>query len=162
MTVARRRQSFTCDMVSLPSARLADIGALLDFVDAFCTQAGIGAEDRFDLQLAVEEVAANVMMHGYADRAPGPLEIAVCADGDQATITISDRAAAFDPEHAPEPDLNAGPEERQIGGLGWHLVKKIVDRLDYRYDPTYGNTVTLVKRLTPKANGKRPENGSGK
>jgi anti-sigma regulatory factor (Ser/Thr protein kinase) len=134
-------------MVTLPSARLAHIGELLDFVDAFCAQAGIGPQDQFDLRLAVEEVCANVMMHGYAKRAPGPLEIAFCADKEEATITISDRAEPFDPELAPAPDVDAPAEERPIGGLGWHLVRKIVDRVVYRYDPTYGNTVTLVKRL---------------
>jgi len=135
-------------MVSLPSARLADIGALLDFVDGFCEQAAIGAEDQFDLRLAIEEVAANVMMHGYAQRAPGPLEMAICADREQVTVTISDRAEPFDPQFAPLPDLSAPVEQREIGGLGWHLVKQVVDQLAYRYDPTYGNTVTFVKHLT--------------
>jgi anti-sigma regulatory factor (Ser/Thr protein kinase) len=136
-------------MVSLPSAHLADIGELLDFVDAFCAQAAIESHDQFDLRLAVEEVCANVMMHGYAQRAPGPLEVSFCADGEQATITISDRAAPFDPDHAPPPDLEASAEDRPIGGLGWHLVRRIVDGLYYRYDATYGNTVTLVKKLSP-------------
>jgi serine/threonine-protein kinase RsbW len=148
MAVARRQQSLTCDMVSLPSARLAHIGELLDFVDSFCEQAGIGPEDQFDLRLSIEEVAANVMMHGYGQRTPGPLEISLCADNEQVTVTICDRAAPFDPEEAPQPDLSVPAEERQVGGLGWHLVKKIVDQLSYRYDPTYGNTVTLVKRLS--------------
>lgn len=158
MVIPRRRQSLTCDMVSLPSARLADIGALLDFIDDFCEQAGINADDQFDLRLAIEEVATNVMMHGYGQRSPGPVEIAMCADTEQVTITISDRAAPFDPIHAPEPDLSASAEERPIGGLGWHLVKQIVDSLVYRYDPTYGNTVTLVKRRTapPDGSGARP------
>ena len=147
MPTPRRRESLTCDMVSLPSARLEHIGELLDFVDSFCEQAEIGPEDQFDLRLAIEEVATNVMMHGYGKRAPGPLEIALCADGEQVTVTISDRAAPFDPDEAPQPDLGAPAEERQIGGLGWHLVKKIVDDLTYRYDATYGNTVTLVKLL---------------
>ena len=44
----------------------------------------------------------------------------------------------------------AGADERPVGGLGWHLVKQVVEELDYRYDPTYGNTVTLIKRLAPR------------
>lgn len=157
MAIPRRRQSLTCDMVSLPSARLADIGALLDFVDGFCEQAAIGPDDQFDLRLAIEEVAANVMMHGYAQRAPGPLEMAICADREQVTVTISDRAEPFDPEYAPLPDLSAPVEQREIGGLGWHLVKQVVDQLAYRYDPTYGNTVTFVKLLAPKMSDGRTD-----
>ncbi len=145
---AGRRNAFTCDMISLPSAHLADLGELLDFVAAFCAGANIRGQDEFDLRLAVEEVSANVMMHGYEERAPGPLEVSFCADDEQVAVTISDRADPFNPELAPPPDLAAPAEERQIGGLGWHLVRLIVDEVNYRYDPTYGNTVTLVKRLT--------------
>lgn len=146
MTTPQRR-GLTCDMVTLPSARLTYIGELLDFVDAFCEQAGIGEADQFDLRLAIEEVCANVMMHGYGGRAPGPLEISFCADSQYISITISDRAAPFDPGLAPPPDLDAPAEERRIGGLGWHLVRQVMDEVGYRYDPTYGNTVTLTKRL---------------
>jgi anti-sigma regulatory factor (Ser/Thr protein kinase) len=145
--MSRRRRGLTCDVVSLPSARLAHISELLDFVDAFCDQAGIGERDQFDLRLAVEEVCANVMMHGYGDRAPGPLEISFCADNETISVTISDRAEPFDPERAPSPDLDAPAEERRIGGLGWHLVRQVMDEVRYRYDPTYGNTVILTKRL---------------
>ncbi len=148
MPTSRRRRGLTCDVVSLPSARLAHIGELLDFVDAFCQQAGIGERDQFDLRLAVEEVCANVMMHGYAGRSPGPLEISFCADQEMISVTISDRAAPFDPGLAPPPDLDAPAEQRRIGGLGWHLVRQVMDDVRYRYDPTYGNTVILTKRLT--------------
>jgi anti-sigma regulatory factor (Ser/Thr protein kinase) len=147
MPMSRRRRGLTCDVVSLPSARLAQIGELLDFVDAFCEQAGIGERDQFDLRLAIEEVCANVMMHGYAERAPGPLELSFCADDETVSVTISDRAAPFDPEHAPPPDLNAPAEQRPIGGLGWHLVRQVMDDVRYRYDPTYGNTVILTKKI---------------
>ncbi len=149
MTSAQRRRGLTCDMVSLPSAHLADLSELLNFVDTFCEQANINAGDHFDLRLAVEEVCANVMMHGYANRAPGPLEISFCSDGQQAAITISDRAQEFDPEHAPPPDLLLPVGEREPGGLGWHLVRSIMDQVLYRYDATFGNTVTLIKHLHP-------------
>ncbi|MCU0507157.1 MAG: ATP-binding protein [Anaerolineae bacterium] len=147
MPTSRRRRGLTCDMVSLPSARLDHISELLDFVDAFCEQAGIGERDQFDLRLAIEEVCANVMMHGYSERAPGPLEISFCADDETISVTISDRAEPFDPEHAPPPDLDSPPELRPIGGLGWHLVRQVMDDVRYRYDATYGNTVVLTKRL---------------
>jgi serine/threonine-protein kinase RsbW len=147
MPLAQRRHGLTCDMVSLPSARLTDIGELLDAFDAFCKRAGIQGDDQFDLRLAVEEVCANVMMHGYAMQAPGPLEASFCADAEQATITISDRAAPFNPDEAPPPKLEIPADEREIGGLGWHLVRQVIDQLSYRYDPAYGNVVTFVKRL---------------
>lgn len=147
MVSAQRGGTPTCDLFALPSARPKDIGDLLDFVDAFCRQADISDNDAFDLRLAIEEVCTNVMMHGYTQQRPGPLEVSLCADSDSVVIAVMDRAEPFDPEHAPRPDLEASPEQRQVGGLGWHLVRRVVDQIIYRYDVTYGNTVTLVKRL---------------
>ena len=131
----RRQTGLTCDMVSLPSAHLADIGALLDFVEAFCDQAAINGQDRFDLQLAVEEVCANVMMHGYADRAPGPLEISFCADpdaghhhhlGSRRALRSRARAASRSrnsPRGAPDrrPRLASRPRHRRPGLLPLRL-----------------------------------------
>ena len=156
MTSAQRRRGLTCDMVSLPSARLADLSELLEFVDAFCEQAGISAEDQFDLRLAVEEVCANVMMHGYANRAPGPLEVSFCSDGQQVAVTISDRASEFDPDLVPAPDLLLPAGDREPGGFGWHLVRSIMDGVHYRYDATHGNTVTLIKQLQPGEGAEGP------
>ncbi len=147
MVTARRGGGPTCDVIGLPSARPEDIGALLDCVDAFCLHAGISEGDAFDLRLAIEEVCTNVMMHGYTQQRPGPLEVSLCADDENVTVVISDRAEPFDPGAAPVPDLETPAEQRQVGGLGWHLVRKIVDRIVYRYDVTDGNTVTLIKRL---------------
>lgn len=136
-----------CDVLGLPSARPEDIGALLDCVDAFFLRAGITDSDAFDLRLAIEEVCTNVMVHGYAQQQPGPLEISLCADCEMVAVVIMDRAQPFDPGAAPAPDLQASPEQRQVGGLGWHLVREVVDQIVYRYDVTHGNTVTLIKRL---------------
>lgn len=147
MVTARRGGKPTCDVIGLPSARPEDIGALLDCMDAFFLHAGISDSDAFDLRLAIEEVCTNVMMHGYTQQRPGPLEVSLCADDEAVTVVISDRAEPFDPEAAPMPDLEAPPEQRQVGGLGWHLVRRIVDQVVYRYDVTDGNTVTLIKRL---------------
>jgi serine/threonine-protein kinase RsbW len=154
---AQRRHGLICDMVSLPSARLTDIGELLDIFDAFCEQAGIEEADQFDLRLAIDEVSANVMMHGYAKEAPGPLEVSFCADDNRATITISDRASPFNPDEVPPADLNTPADQREVGGFGWYLVRQVVDGLSYRYDPAYGNVVTLVKRLSRSSAEVNPE-----
>jgi anti-sigma regulatory factor (Ser/Thr protein kinase) len=44
------------------------------------------------------------------------------------------------------PDLSAGWEDRAVGGLGWHLIRRSVDEVDYGPNPGGGNRLTLVKR----------------
>jgi serine/threonine-protein kinase RsbW len=134
-------------------ARLERLHALLGWVEAACAAAGLGEDVAFPLQLAVEEVAANVINHGYAGgapgSAPGPLRLAFHADDRQAAVVVEDEAPAFDPADAPAPDLDGSWEERRVGGLGWHLVYQMVDEVRYEALPGRGNRITLVKHRAP-------------
>jgi anti-sigma regulatory factor (Ser/Thr protein kinase) len=61
-------------------------------------------------------------------------------------VTITDRSPPFDPADAPVPDLDLPAEQRRIGGLGWHLVKHMIDRIEYRSEDGI-NRLTLVKHM---------------
>jgi anti-sigma regulatory factor (Ser/Thr protein kinase) len=92
-------------------------------------------------------VCTNIVLHGYGAGEPGPITVEVDRADDGARVTITDEGRAFDPADAPVPDLAAPWEEREAGGLGWHLVRQVVDEL--RYERRAGaNLVTLVKRAT--------------
>jgi anti-sigma regulatory factor (Ser/Thr protein kinase) len=47
----------------------------------------------------------------------------------------------------PAPDLAAGWEERDAGGLGWHLVRRLMDEVRHEAPPDGGNRLTLIKHL---------------
>jgi anti-sigma regulatory factor (Ser/Thr protein kinase) len=105
------------------------------------------------LVLAADEVCANVVAHGYAGRAPGPLMIEVAPGTDArgaaaVLVTVCDEAPPFDPAEAPAPPLDGSLEARPVGGLGWHLVRASVDEVRYARDGAR-NVVTLVRRLAP-------------
>lgn len=73
-------------------------------------------------------------------------------DGDDIVVTITDRAPPFDPKDAPVPKLHVPATERRPGGLGWHLIRTLVDRMEYEPDEQRGNRLTLVKRFVPRQN----------
>jgi serine/threonine-protein kinase RsbW len=133
-------------------ARREHLGEVLAFVDRVCTRAGVDQDTLFDVHLAVEEVVANVIEHGYAGVPAGPVTVRVRREAQQLVITVEDLAPPFDPMSVKPPDITAPLEERQVGGLGWHLVNKVMDGV--RHEPltthgsTRGNRVTLVKRLS--------------
>jgi CheY-like chemotaxis protein/anti-sigma regulatory factor (Ser/Thr protein kinase) len=83
------------------------------------------------LVLAVDEVCANLVEHAEAGTFPGPTRVAVRREGPNAILTIEDRGRPFNPADAPPPDLSADWQDRPIGGLGWFLVKQMVDDLQY-------------------------------
>jgi anti-sigma regulatory factor (Ser/Thr protein kinase) len=123
------------------------VAAFRDFVEDACRRAGADDSLCFDLKLAVDEACSNLVVHGYDGRDPGMIKVGFALDGDDIVITISDHAAPFHPEHAPAPLLDVPASERRPGGLGWHLIKQIADRLEYESDPETGNHLTMVKKL---------------
>jgi serine/threonine-protein kinase RsbW len=130
--------------LALPRAGLGDLAAIRAFVGAACAAHGAPDEVGDALTLAADEVCTNIVRHGYAAHAPGPITLAVEAAGGALRLTIADTAPAFDPAAAAEPDVAAPCDEREEGGLGWFLVRRVVDELRYERRGA-ANVVTLVK-----------------
>ena len=131
-------------------ATLEALPRLLDVVDRVCRTSGADPDLAFDVRLAVDEVCGNLIAHGYRGLVPGPIALSVEAQPDRVVIRISDRGHRFDLREAPSPDLLASVEDRQVGGLGCHLVRSVVDDIDYRSDPGGENRLTLVRRVARK------------
>jgi len=128
-------------------AALENLARLRSFIADACTQTGIDPAICFALQLAVDEVCSNIIIHGYAKREPGVLRLAFQREPGQVKITIVDQGCPFDPRQVPSPDLEAGWEERQIGGLGVYLVQTLIDEISYQANTEQGNCLVLIKSL---------------
>jgi serine/threonine-protein kinase RsbW len=134
-------------------ARVENLRAFRDFIENACRRAGIESSAAFDLKLAVDEACSNIIEHGYAGNEPGPIGVSFDGQGEQVVVEIADRGRPFDPKTVRAPDLDTRWEDRRVGGLGWYLMSRSVDRIGYDSEPKRGNRLTLVKkvRLTEKA-----------
>ncbi|MCC6195206.1 MAG: ATP-binding protein [Burkholderiales bacterium] len=117
----------------------------LQFAMDVCSRIDADADTKYALRLAVEEVCTNLISYGYAGRPAGPIEVAVHDARDRVTLVIRDRSPPFDPGQAPAPDVTSDAEHRAIGGLGWHLVRRMMDEVSYEPGTPSGNVLTLVK-----------------
>lgn len=129
------------------TARLDALGALLDVATEAAREAGADDEGQHDVRLAAEEVLINVINHAYAGGPPGPLVLRARIEPGGLTLTVLDEGAHFPPESAPRPDLAADWADRKIGGLGWHLVGKLMDDVRHRELGARGNELTMTKRF---------------
>jgi anti-sigma regulatory factor (Ser/Thr protein kinase) len=103
-------------------------------------------EEILDTQLAVEEAITNVIVHGYGETGiTGDIAIICRATRGIVEIQIEDTAPPFDPLSLPEPDLTSDIDDRQIGGLGIFLIRRVMDGIVYRYENNK-NILVLVKR----------------
>jgi sigma-B regulation protein RsbU (phosphoserine phosphatase) len=129
-------------------ARLECLEELRGFVEAAARYDGLSAGDVFAFKLVVDELCTNIIQYGYAGHAPGLLSLAFELDGPSARLIIQDDGQHYEPGQAPAPDLQAGWEERESGGLGLHFVREMMDEVVYtRVEPNV-NQFRLEKILT--------------
>lgn len=104
----------------------------------------------FKLNMSVEELMTNVVMHGDGPDPQASIGVVILVDPRCVSIELSDAGPAFDPfREAPKPSLDASVEERKVGGLGIHLVGKLVDRA--YYNRSGGRNVVRLVMLRPGA-----------
>ena len=128
-------------------ASLRNLPALHELADEACRRAEADEEDTLAVRLAVEEVFSNIVHHGYPPGSPGPVTLTFVIEPPGLRITIEDEASPFDPGQAPVPDLAAAASVRAIGGLGWHLVFRLMDEVRHEAPGERGNRLVLVKRI---------------
>jgi serine/threonine-protein kinase RsbW len=115
-------------------ANAAEMRRASKWLEAHCGERGVPQNSIDQLQLALDEVLANVINHGGA--APEPillrLEFVLGQEG-SATVTVSDACKPFDPLSAPRRVMPKTLEEATSGGMGLELIRKCSSVLHYRY-----------------------------
>ncbi len=111
--------------------------------------AGLPDETVLDLVLAAEEVLTNVAKYAHDDGAEHWVRVTLGREGDDLTLRFADDGRPFDPLAAPPPDLSSPLEERPIGGVGVHLVRSLVDRVEYAHVGGE-NVLTLRRGVGPR------------
>ena len=106
------------------------------------------ADDRVArLELAVEEVVANIARHAYSDLG-GPVTVEVRRKDGRVQVLVGDQGPPFDPVASGPPTLGDTLEERELGGLGIRMILSFVD--DVRYERTSeGNVLVLTCNTGP-------------
>ena len=136
-----------------PSRRLimknemSEVGRLRAFFFSVCREHGIDDETAKTLNLALEEWVANVINYAYPKGMRGHVEVTVDVSDDVLTFVIKDHGAAFDPTQHEEVDIDAEIDERAIGGLGIHLIRAIMDTVEYQRTSDGYNRLVLTKRI---------------
>ena len=119
---------------------------LAAFVDEVCEGVGFDMMMTMQMNLAMEEAVVNVMQYAYPAGVSGEVHICAEANDERLKFVITDEGVPFDPTAQGEVDTTLSAEERNIGGLGIHLVRNIMDSINY--ERVGGkNVFTLRKKL---------------
>ncbi len=104
------------------------------------------------VNMAIEEIVINIIAYGYRDKKEHRIDVHMRVEDDDLLLMIEDDGRPFDPTVVPTPDINKPIEEREIGGLGVHLVRSLMEELEYRREK--GKNVLIMRKKLRNSKGR--------
>ena len=129
------------------------LGLVRDVTRRMAEAAGFDGPTASQIALAVDEAATNVLEHAYHGASGRPVEIRFGGAKAEFEVSVCDAGDRVDPRHVPEVDLHRYANERRTGGLGVHLMGKIMDRVTFRRSRGRNVCCLVKRRPSPAAAG---------
>ena len=135
---------------------LDSLGAIAHYVITAAQEAGLDKKTSYKLRLAVDEIATNIIIHGYEKAGfDGQLVCHAELDKPALTIFLEDTGIPYDPIEQPNPDnLDQPLSERPQGGLGVFLAIQSVDKFIYERVGNRNRNIFVVNRCTSHVEAK--------
>ena len=112
--------------------RLPEIARLGERLGEFAAGHQLPPSVLHDLNLALEEAVTNIIAYGYADDREHEIQVRIRVESGEVIAELKDDARAFNPLTVPEADVTTPVDERTVGGLGIHLMRKLMDGIEYQ------------------------------
>jgi len=121
----------------------------LDEIRTFFTaagkEAGLDQQTLYDIQLAADEAASNIIDHAYGGEGIGKIECSYRILDDRLEIFLKDFGKPFNPRSIEQPDLEIDPCDRPPSGLGLYFMQQLMDEVVFYFNGDGGNVLKMVK-----------------
>ncbi len=136
--------------------RYDEIKSICTFVVQGAEEAGLDETAVFHIELACDEACTNIIEHAYGGEDKGNIVVSWQIDNGKFLITLQDNGRSFNPDDVPEPPISVKDktnqseipyDQLQVGGLGIHFMRKLMDDVAFEFDEQAGNRLTLSKNI---------------
>lgn len=126
---------------------LSELDRLCQNLETFGQKFGLSKKLIFEINLALDELFTNIISYGFQDDEEHVVRITLTPENDQLCLCIEDDGKPFNPIEFESPDVSCSVEKCKIGGLGIHIMKKLMDEICYeRCDDK--NVLNLKKKIS--------------
>jgi anti-sigma regulatory factor (Ser/Thr protein kinase) len=125
---------------------IAEVQSIVDLVEGFALHHSLPQRVVDDLNVCLDELISNTISYGYDDQEKHDITVGLAFDGVVASAEIRDDGRPFDPRQAAPANLDQNVRASQVGGLGLHFVKSLMDEISYMRVGQH-NIVKIGKRV---------------
>jgi anti-sigma regulatory factor (Ser/Thr protein kinase) len=122
-----------------------EVERLAEIIEENENEFGLSPKSIYEINLSLDEIITNIISYAYTDSSEHIINVTFYREDSYLKIAIDDDGVPFNPLEAKVPDLESPIEDCPIGGLGLHLVRKMMDDVSYRHDNNR-NILTLTKK----------------
>ncbi len=123
--------------------RLESVGEATAFVEEALLECGCPMKIIMKMNIVADELFSNIARYSGASET----RVLCGVEKGSAVLRLSDDGKPYDPTAQREPDTALSAEARGVGGLGIHMVKKLMDTVEYSYIEGK-NTLTVRKSIS--------------
>ncbi|MBW2656647.1 MAG: ATP-binding protein [Deltaproteobacteria bacterium] len=110
---------------------LDELDQLCQNLETFGKKFGLSKKLIFEINLALDELFTNIISYGFKDNQEHTIKVTIRPQNDELCLCIEDDGKPFNPIDFETPNVSCSVEECKIGGLGIHIMKKLMDEVCY-------------------------------
>jgi sigma-B regulation protein RsbU (phosphoserine phosphatase) len=126
--------------------KMSEIGRVIRAFESFSEKSGIPIPIAMKFNLVFDDLLNNIVSYAFPEGGEHEIKIHAEKSGDSVLLTVEDDGIPFNPFARSEADTSQSLEDREIGGLGIHLIRNIMDEASYKRRNDQ-NVVNLIKKL---------------
>ena len=112
-------------------SNLSELDKLCAHLETFGQKTGLSKKLIFEVNLVLDELFTNIISYGFDDGCEHTIKVTMTPDNERLCLCIEDDGRPFNPVDFETPDLSCSIEECKIGGLGIHIIRKLMDEICY-------------------------------
>jgi sigma-B regulation protein RsbU (phosphoserine phosphatase) len=128
--------------------KMSEIGRVIVAFESFSEKSRIPVPIAMKFNLVFDDLLNNIVSYAFPEGGKHEIKIHAEKSGNNILLTVEDDGIPFNPFAQTEADTSLSLEDREIGGLGIHLIRNIMDEVSYRRHKNH-NIVTLIMKLDP-------------
>lgn len=123
------------------------IDTVTNFIETTLSQTICSPKTLMQINIAIDEIISNIARYAYApNTGTVTVRLSISKEPNAVSITFIDSGIPYNPLEKKDPNTSLSAEEREIGGLGFYIVKKSMDHITYDFKNNQ-NILRITKNL---------------